>query len=231
MDNQQEWARILDALSNRREQPDESTRHRVAQDALSLAGTVTDQVVGCSVTEATASGFRTPIASNALALELDMAQYAASAGPCIAACRDGRPHSITTMTGEEHYPHFTGVAEQHGVRSSLSLPLAGARPASALNLYARSLSAFEDPRVRAVAELLARCVARSLPDSPAPAGPGGSPPEAVQRRRRLVQQAQAVLAADGRTTKEAFDVMRRRSIAEQRSIFDIARDVVERSAR
>jgi hypothetical protein len=231
VDKHREWARVLGALSDPREERDATAQHGLVHDALGLAGTVTDDVAGCSVTETTTSGFRTPVASNDLALELDLAQYAAGNGPCVAACRDGRAHSITTMTAEKHYPHFTDAAQRHGVRSSLSLPLPGRRQASALNVYAHSLSAFEDPRARATAELLARCIATLLPPS-FPGTPTSSAAfESVRHSRELMLQARTVLAADGLDTAGAFELMRRRSITEQSSIFDVARHIVENGDR
>ena len=96
-------------------------------------------------------------------MTLDLAQYSADDGPCVAACRDGQPHSIVVMGEEAAYAGFTAAASAHNVRSSLSLPLAGTARASALNLYASSTSAFQTSHARSVAELLARCVTALLP--------------------------------------------------------------------
>lgn len=138
------------------------------------------------------------------------------------------------MTAEQRYPGFTAVAEQHGVRSSLSLSLPRTHHPSALNLYAQTLSAFEDARTRDTAELLARCIAMLLADaasSPSPAAPPpttGASIAAARARRDLVRRAQAVLDAHGVAADETFEVMRQRSVSRCSSIFDVARDIVER---
>lgn len=66
------------------------------------------------------------------------------------------------MADEPAYTGFTTAALTHQVRSSQSLPLPGARRA-ALNLYAESTAAFEDPTSHRVAALLTRCAAALLP--------------------------------------------------------------------
>jgi ANTAR domain-containing protein/GAF domain-containing protein len=226
VNSENQWARVLGAL----EEPavaNPAARRELLETAVQLAGTVTGDSAGCSVTETFDGGYRTPVSSNSLALELDEAQYAADDGPCIAACRDGQLHSITTMEAERQYPQFTAAAEQHGVRSSLSLPLSGARRASALNLYAANESAFESPRSRATAELLARCIARLLPE-PAPAPPpSGVALETAMANRTLIGRAEALLGErDGLSAEDAFEEMTRRSRSENCSIFSVARTIV-----
>jgi hypothetical protein len=241
------WADLIRRLSNQGLSGVE--RDRLLAQALSLGATITADSVGCSVTEDTGAGFRTPAASNALALRLDHAQYEASDGPCVAACRDGLARSITIMSDEGRYSRFTAAALDVGVRSSLSLPLSlpslslsgTGRPSktAALNLYAGSPQAFETPHARAVAALLARCVAAVLTDVAESERQAAdryrdrplSDLQQAHRHGRLVRAAQRTIAADLALDEHAaFTELTRRSRSEQRSILAVARDILSSTA-
>jgi hypothetical protein len=234
VDTEEEWARLLSALGQQHDRDDRLDRRQLLQRGLALACTVGSDAVGCSVSEAVDGGFQTPVSSNSLALELDLAQYAAGDGPCVAACRDAQPHSISVMATQQRFPDFAAAARQHGVGSSLSLPLRGVRRPSALNLYAGTSAAFDAARTRARAELLARCIAALLPQAqPLPEQrPADSRGGRVSERRRLVQRAVSQSSTErGLEPAEAFGVLARRSRDEQRSIFEVARDVIGGSDR
>ncbi len=230
MDTQSQWASVVEAASD----PDRthSAEHRVLllKAALELGHTITPDSVGTSITLTEGAGYVTPAASSGVALDLDLAQYVDHDGPCVAACRDGQPHSIVIMSEENEYGRFTATALEHGVLSSLSLPLPS-RPASALNLYASSVNAFTGDRERSTAALLAQCVVRFLPEPPAQGSTGGSGLIVALERRELIRQARDHLVErDGIQAAEAFGVLTDRSRREQRSIFDVATEVVD-SAR
>jgi hypothetical protein len=162
-----------------------------------------------------------------LALELDLAQYAEQDGPCIAACRDGLPHSIVIMSEEQAYPGFTRAAQEHGVRSSLSLPLA-LPSAAALNLYASSTNAFDAPRDRATAALLANCIGRFLPEPARVPRASPADTETALGQRRLISRARERLSQDsGISGAAAFERLVTRSRRERRSIFAVARAVLD----
>jgi hypothetical protein len=177
------------------------------------------------------------VASNALALDLDSAQYADDNGPCVAACRDGRVHSITVMADERAYPEFTRLALSHDVRSSLSLPLPAVEQPSALNLYARSPSAFESPHARAVATLLARCTAAILTGDPfaATGRPDASTtfaevigldPQRAGDARIITAALRLLRDRDGLDDAQAFAELIRRSHAEGHTAVDSARALI-----
>ncbi len=205
-------------------------RHEALQDALALGASITHDSVGSSVTELTGEGFNTPAASNQLAMALDHAQYQADDGPCVAACRDGRSHSITVIQEEAAYAGFIAAAVAHNVRSSLSLPLPGADRPSALNLYASSTSAFESGHARAVAQLLSRCVTALLPLAGVLVSRPRSDVElnTVQADNLLVARAMRVLEVrDGLSRSAAFTHLTMLSRTEQRRVVAIARDIVD----
>src|SRR4051794_37140768 len=69
--------------------------------------------------------------------EIDQAQYDVGAGPCLEAFRTGTPVVLESIPEDGRWPEFCRVAVEHGVRSTLSVPLvAGSAPIGALTLYA-----------------------------------------------------------------------------------------------
>jgi hypothetical protein len=89
---------------------------------------------GVSVTLIEGGRPTTAVYNKDFALELDLAQYEADIGPCLMAMRNGTVvHSSDT---DERWPAFAEAARQHGIRNSLSIPLAvGGGTLGALNLY------------------------------------------------------------------------------------------------
>src|SRR5689334_22216774 len=85
------------------------------------------------------SGPATPAFYGDGALALDRAQYASDDGPCLTAFRKGETVRIYAIASESaRWPAFAAQAAEHGVQSSLSLPLAvGGETVGALNLYSR----------------------------------------------------------------------------------------------
>lgn len=240
MDTEFIWKRLISAASAPGTIESDHERRALLSKAMTVGSTITGDSLGCSITESVGDGYRTPVASNALALDLDSAQYADDDGPCIAACRDGGVHSITVMADEDDYREFVTVALDHGVRSSLSLPLPAVHRRSALNLYAGTASAFDTPRARAVAQLLARCTAAVLAADPFASTRGGSGVEpapgggddAAQDPRqgsdaRTIATALRVLEDSGRDRPRAFDDLRRRAAAQGSTLLAAAQAVVQ----
>ncbi len=229
MSSHRHWARIVEAVARPHTVPSPEDRAELLQTALALGPGVVPDLVGCSVTQAvdtdTGTDYRTPVASNALALALDHAQYVLDDGPCVAACRDGQSHSVAVMDDESEFADFTAAALDHGVHSSLSLPLVHSRP-SAINLYAGGHHAFADDRARAAAAFLARCVGGLLPDASPPAA-RPEPTSTTAQRRELIERACAAVAKqEGCEPDRAFHQLTVLSRTQQRSIFEVARSLV-----
>lgn len=225
MDTSSQWARIARAASSPDLLVSPDERADLVRAALALGAAMTPDTVGASVTMATGGGYATPAASDSLALALDLAQYAAHEGPCITACRDGRPQLVgIAEDADDAFAEFKRAALDRGVRSSLSLPLP--TPASAaLNLYAGAPHAFQEPHARATAELLARCIARFLPGELVAPPLSSTDETRAQRQRRTVVAARDRIAEQDRSTPgEAFTRLAVRSRSEHRSIVDVAAD-------
>lgn len=88
----------------------------------------------------------TPSSSDDVAVQLDQAQYKAKAGPCVDATLQGATHLIDDTSQEERWPEFRRAAIDHGIRSSLSLPLSG-DVVGGLNLYGRRPGSFDEGSV------------------------------------------------------------------------------------
>jgi GAF domain-containing protein len=86
--------------------------------------------------------------SDPVAARVDEVQYKLDDGPCLHAMRDGhtvRIEDTVHINGgrEARWPEFEAQAAAQGIRSCLALPLnADGRPIGAINLYARTASAF-----------------------------------------------------------------------------------------
>jgi hypothetical protein len=103
-----------------------------------LAADVVEPVSYASVTADRAGAPTTVAASSQLAVDVDLAQYADGAGPCLAALADGKPVEVPDVAAVMAWPGFRDTAWQLGLRASISIPLiAGSgAPIAALNLYA-----------------------------------------------------------------------------------------------
>ena len=226
MDIQDGWARVTAAASTAASIDTPGQRDALLRTALLLGTSITQDCVGTSITLDTTTGYATPAASNALAMDLDSAQYAAGEGPCVAACRDGRSYSIVIMGADDRYRGFTAAAHRHGVASSLSLPVpSGDR--SALNLYASTTHAFSDDRARARAELLARCVARFLPHPATPAHmPAADVVQTLDKRDLIRRAREHLMEREGVSEVAAFTQMATASRDRRCSIFEVAADLL-----
>lgn len=216
---QDRWARALGAVAAG--SPVSSERMR---DALEVGHEIGTSTVGASVTSRSGDGFETPAASSSLALELDLAQYDVGSGPCMTAAVGGRPASVEDTDAGSDYPAWQGLALASGVRNVLSLPLAGTSTPAALNLYASRPGSLADPRSRAVAALLSRCVAALLG---APADVTGPDCDEARARGEAARRAVARTAArEGVGEPAAFRSLARRSQSEWRPLEAVATDVL-----
>ena len=164
--------------------------------------------------------------------EIDEAQYQTGQGPCLDAFRNKVVYRIDSTTNDDRWPEFALAAGNHGILSTLSVPVV-ARDESfgALNLYARQAAAFDEidaehvgTFARHAASVLAN--ARVYWDSRRL----NENLNQTLRSRALIDQATAILMATGRTSQEAFQVLVRASQRENRMLRDIASEIVDRAA-
>ena len=221
MSSSESWALVVRAAQD----PDLiGDRDSVLRAAVALG--VGDESLACSLTELVEGRPRTAAWSGAAALPLDMAQYAANDGPCLAAARAGTVHHVVGAVELSRYPGFAGAARRHGVESSLSVPLVDVRWPAALNFYGATPDVFGAARSRAVADLLARCVSRLLSSGrPDRRVSDAAIATALKQGSGIRRAVDTLTAQHGVSRQEALSLLIRRCRLEQRSIHDIAEDV------
>ncbi|MDQ6724670.1 MAG: GAF and ANTAR domain-containing protein [Actinomycetota bacterium] len=176
----------------------------------------------------------TAVFTDPLSPEIDQTQYDTGTGPCLDAFRHGRVYRIESTSTDEHWPEFSRAAGAKGIRSTLSLPLMVEDQAvGALNLYSRAEASFGDEQARvgmafasqaavAMANAQAYWEAKEVADQLGEA----------MKSRAVIEQAKGILmAAQGCTADEAFDLLVKASQRSNRKLRDIAVDMVDNPRR
>ena len=176
---------------------------------------------------------KTAIFTDESSPEIDAGQYESGRGPCLDAWREKRTVRIDDMDmASSDYPEFSKAAQEHGIQSTLSLPLvANDNGLGALNLYAKPTKGFsaadEEMGVdlaAAAAIVLANATAywdaRNL----------GEQLNEAMKSRAEIEQAKGILMAQspGINADDAFDLLRRASQRENVKLRDVAKRIVER---
>jgi GAF domain-containing protein len=164
--------------------------------------------------------------------EVDQTQYDTGQGPCLDAFRDKAVYTIGSTQRDTRWPSFSRTAADHGIGSTLSLPLvAGDEALGALNFYAKAENAFaEDDQQRGQA--FATQAAAVLANAQAywDARALNEQLTEAMRSRATVEQAKGILMGQSRVNAgTAFDLLRKLSQRENRMLRDVAKDLVERS--
>lgn len=169
----------------------------------------------------------TAVFTNPEAPEIDSAQYDSGSGPCLDAARTGEILQITDTTTESRWPEFCTKAAEHGIRSTLSLPLVvGDAPLGALNLYSFTPAGF---REHATALVFAAQAAVVLANSQAywAAHHLSTQMEAALTSRAAIEQAKGILMATRRCSpEEAFELLRTESNNTNRKLREVAADII-----
>ena len=167
--------------------------------------------------------------------EIDQAQYDAGRGPCLDAWRTKVAVRIDDMRATSpDYDEFAQACLDHGIRSTLSLPLAAAgRAIGALNLYSEQRGGFT-PDDEQLGGHLATAASAVLANAISYWGAyelSQQMTEAMQSRA-VIEQAKGMLMAGspGLSPDGAFDLLRQASQRENVKLRDIAQRVVERRA-
>ncbi|MCU1488610.1 MAG: hypothetical protein JWM85_15 [Acidimicrobiaceae bacterium] len=171
----------------------------------------------------------TAVFTDTTAPEIDAEQYRSGVGPCIDAWCRQVVNRIDDTTADQRWSRFCASAADHGVRSTLSLPLvAKGEGIGALNLYSKQVANFAkhdtgqaQTWASAAATLLANVSAyqdsRELTENLR---------QALTSRSKIDQAVGIVMSAGGRDADEAFQVLVRASQRENRKLREIAADIV-----
>jgi GAF domain-containing protein len=166
----------------------------------------------------------TPASSDDRALQADQLQYEVGEGPCLDAIWEQETFQIDDMTTEERYPTYSRrVAEQTGIRSSLSFQLFTDEDSlGALNLYSPQPRAF-DEAARAEGFVFAAQAAVALRSAQ-----HEEQLRAGMATRNLIGQAQGILMERFKVTpNQAFAILARISQETNSRLRDVARYLVD----
>lgn len=173
---------------------------------------------------------RTAIFTDETAPEVDQAQYDSGEGPCLEAFREERVTRIESTLEDGPWPEFRRAAAEHGIRSTLSLPLMVDKTAvGALNLYSlreRAFGATEEE----TAVLFASQAAIVLANAHAywDARELSSGLSEAMKHRAVIEQAKGMLmAAQGCDEDAAFQLLISASQRENVKLRDVAQRIVQ----
>lgn len=167
---------------------------------------------------------------------IEQLQYDLGEGPCVDAYQQDRPVLEPNLAdpASPRWPAFTGPVVDAGVRAIFGFPLqVGAVRLGALNLYSDAAGPLTDAQ-HAGALLMAGIVAQAvmLLQAGAPAGTVATELEANADFQYAVHQASGMVAAQLEVSVgQALIRLRAYSFGNDRSLTDVARDVVDRRLR
>ena len=177
---------------------------------------------------------RTAVFTDDTSPEIDQAQYDAGEGPCVDSFHQQRVTQVRSTLEDGPWPAFRRAAADHGILSTLSMPLvANARAVGALNLYARSEDAFGHADIEE-ASLFAAQAAIVLANSQAywDARELSEGLAEAMKSRAVIEQAKGILmAVQGCDEDAAFDLLVKASQRENVKLRDVARRIVDRRTR
>ena len=164
-----------------------------------------------------------------MALDADELQYERGYGPCIDAGLAGQVLRIDDMAREERWPDYTRHAADHGICSSLSVPLPfQSVTIGALNTYASRSHAFtEEDQI--LAEEVASWVASAIGNAEAAARTSDELAHLriAMKSRAVIEQAKGILMERYKITEDrAFAVLTRASQQSNIKLREVADELV-----
>jgi hypothetical protein len=187
--------------------------------------------VGLGLLTADRSGGGTVAASDARSSALEELQFSLGEGPCIDAHATRRPVLVPDLAthGGRRWPGYTAAAREHGVRAVFAFPLqVGAARAGALDVYRDETGPLTTDALTQ-AFTFADVAMGLLVDGQARASGSRSSPDLddALANRLEVYQAQGMVMVDlGVGIEEAMARLRAHCYAEERTISDVAKDIV-----
>ncbi len=193
-------------------------------------------IPGCDAASVTVMEDRKPgatVSTAEMAEIIDGHQYATDTGPCLEATRSETVVRVDSFDDDQRWPAFVPAVLAQGVHSSLSLPLIADHGAvGALNLYSRATAGFVG--AEAVAEVFASQAAITLANATAfarAADLAANLTLALEHRDVIGQAKGILIAQEGVSPNQAFDILRRASQRANRKVFDLAGEIVARNIK
>jgi putative methionine-R-sulfoxide reductase with GAF domain len=195
----------------------------------------TEQISGCDFAgctlvrdgKATTSQYTDPLSP-----KIDRAQYESGRGPCLDAYRTGTICRIDDTHAENPWPEFSAAAAEHGIRSTISFPLAGDEAAiGALNLYSRAPQNFVDNDDISIAVVAHASALLASAQAYWSAHELSEHLQTAMLSRSVIEQAKGIImGARSCDAEAAFAELQHTSQHQNRKLRDIAADVVNRQA-
>ncbi len=219
----QDGAAPLGLLAVRIEEELDSTLQRVAE----LAMTSID---GCDMAGITLLRDGRPVTAaftHPDAVAIDATQYRTADGPCLSAFEENRIFRLPNTAKPHRWHQFAATALEHGIQSTLSLPLiVGSSALGALNLYSRTPEALTSDDEAMVFELQAATVLANAQAYTASLSLARNLAVALDARAPI-EQAKGILMAQLRCDPDAaFEILRSSSQKQNRKVRDLAVEMV-----
>jgi GAF domain-containing protein len=206
------------------------TLHRVAE----LAGAAVPATNFVGITMMVRGKPATTVFTDPDAPEIDQAQYDTGHGPCLDAFRTGKVCAIPSTRRDITWPEFSRACLDHGIHSTLSLPLNAADlTLGATNLYSNEADAFPTAGIDA-ATAFASQAAIVLANAQAytDARTLGEDLTKSMAAREIIEQAKGIIMGSLRCTPdEAFEQLVRQSQATNIKLRDVAEQLVKNTSR
>lgn len=184
----------------------------------------------CGVTTYRDDRSVTIASSDPLAAAVDQIQYDLGRGPCLQSLATGQTVIVPDMTDEIRWQPFPARVLSLGVLSSLSLPLnVNGTTVGAINLYARTAGALDDPDCWIWATALAHQASAVIGAAFRQAEQAQLTDQlrAALTSRAVIDQATGILMAQQRCDADtAFALLRQASQSHNRKVRDIAATIV-----
>jgi GAF domain-containing protein len=197
-----------------------------------VAARVLEPPAACGVTTRYDGHPLTVAASDERAAVVDEEQYGAGVGPCLEAMRTGRVVEVVDQRTDRRWDGYRQKAVAHGVRCSLSTPLAvDGETVGALNLYVFDRpDAFDDAHRHRVALFAAQAsTALALAIRSARQTEVAAQLEQALASRTVIDQAIGLLMGQQRCDAEtAFTLLRKHSQNNNRKLRDVAVELITR---
>ena len=141
---------------------------------------------------------------------IDERQYGLDEGPCLDASRGHEILIVRDMRTEARWPHYTPFAVEHGILSSLSVPLPVQEEVlGAINVYSREADVFDEEAVESGRRFAAyAAVAIANAQLYRSASDAADHMRRAMESRAVIEQAKGILMAQRRCgPAEAFDLL------------------------
>lgn len=190
---------------------------------------VATEPAACGITLRRGREISTVAASGLLATQVDQIQYEFNQGPCLESMKINAVVEVPDLGVEHRWEEYRIHASAHGVRSSLSVPLAvGGDAVGAVNLYSPVTNHFPEPTARLVkvfakqASTLLSVVLRQAREAQI-----GEQMQEALLTRAVIDQAMGIVMGQQRCTgSEAFAVLRQASQERNVKLVDVAADLI-----